>query len=256
VRLGNTRSRHSFALHTLPVRLAAFAFLAVLGACLLACSGGGSASSSQVEDPVVATVPFSAGERLTYELRDDTGVVGRGTLTATRDGDQLLLAQEYLEAAAPEGEQATSDHSTVTVNATTLAPRSVDRVIQGRDDSDRYIGQYAADGSAVVLTQNDSKERTLELPANAYENESSLWLWRTLPFAEDYKSRYVSVNTVERKRQTVELEVTGQQKITVPAGTFDTWRLQVRNGRATRVAWINIEAPHEISGTTATRCSC
>jgi hypothetical protein len=32
----------------------------------------------------------------------------------------------------------------------------------------------------------------------------------------------------------------------VPAGSFDTWRLQVRNGRATRVAWVNIEAPHEV----------
>jgi hypothetical protein len=84
------------------------------------------------------------------------------------------------------------------------------------------------------------------LPANAYENESSLWLWRTLPFAEDYRARYVSVNVVERKRQTVELEVTGQQTITVPAGTFNTWRLQVRNGRATRVAWINVDAPHQI----------
>ena len=40
--------------------------------------------------------------------------------------------------------------------------------------------------------------------------------------------------------------MTGQQTITVPAGTFDTWRLQVRNGRATRVAWINVEPPHEI----------
>ena len=32
----------------------------------------------------------------------------------------------------------------------------------------------------------------------------------------------------------------------MPAGTFETWRLQIRNGRATRIAWINIEAPHEI----------
>lgn len=120
--------------------------------------------------------------------------------------------------------------------------------MQSRDEVNEYRGQYAADGSSVTMTtgDEDAKERTLDLPRHAYENESSLWLWRTLPLTDDYTSRYVSVNTIERTRQTVELEVTGQQRMTVPAGTFDTWRLQVRNGRATRVVSINIEAPHQV----------
>jgi hypothetical protein len=226
----------------------AFLSLVLLGvglAGLVSCSGGSTAAEGDTE-AVVSNVPFADGERFAYELRDDHGVVGHGVLSVSRDGDALVLKQDYEEAAVPAGQKATSDRSTVAVDPVTLQPRSVERVVEQRESSDTYDGTYAADGDSVTMSKDDAKARTVELPANAYENESSLWLWRTLPFAKDYQARYVSVNVVERKRQTVELEVTGQQTITVPAGTFNTWRLQVRNGRATRVAWINVDAPHQI----------
>jgi hypothetical protein len=214
---------------------------------VVACGGGGGSAAQSDTAAVVGSIPFEAPEVLTYELRDDDGVIGHGTLVVESEGGRLLLRQDYIEATPPEGEEPTSDRTTVTVDPVSLLPQSVDRIIEGREGSDEYHGRYSPDGSVVtVTTSEDPEERTLEPPTPSYENESSLWLWRTLPLAEDYTSRYVSVNTVERKSQTVELEVTGQQRITVPAGTFETWRLQVRNGRATRVAWINVEAPHEI----------
>lgn len=228
-------------------RLASLLLVSVFVAAVAACGGGGNSAAERDASAVVAQVPFAVGERLVYELRDDHGVIGHGTLTVAQEGDGLVLRQEYTEATAPEGEKPTSDRSASEVDAKTLRPRSVERVIERRDDTDQYNGEYAPDGRSVSMTKDgDSKERTLELPEHAYENESSLWLWRTLAFAEDYRSRYVSVNTIERKRQTVELDVTGQQRITVPAGTFETWRLQIRNGRATRVAWVNVEAPHQV----------
>lgn len=221
----------------------------VLAACVLAlavaCDSGSSASDVETT-PIVANVPFADGERFTYELRDDRGVLGHGVLTVKREGADLVLKQEYTEASAPEGEKATSDRSTARVDAATLAPRSVERTVEGRDDTTEYAGDYADDGSSVHLSRDGAHERDVKLPAHAYENESSLWLWRTLDFAEGYKAEYVSVNVVERTRQTVALEVTGRQRTTVPAGTFDTWRLQLRNGRATRVVWVNVEAPHQV----------
>lgn len=229
------------------VRVASMALLAFMAAFLLACGDGGGSVAQDDATAVVDTIPFIDGESLTYELRNDDGVVGYGTLSVASEGDHFVLSQDYEEAAVPEGEKPTADHATVSVDQTSLRPLSVDRVVERRKKADEYHGQYAPDGTVVtVTTSDDSKERELEVPTPSYENESSLWLWRTLPLAEDYTSRYVSVNTIERKSQTVELQVTGQQRITVPAGTYETWRLQVRNGRATRVAWINIEAPHEI----------
>ncbi|MBX7112318.1 MAG: DUF3108 domain-containing protein [Dehalococcoidia bacterium] len=221
--------------------------LLVLGAVPLVALGCGNSSSADVETtPIVGTVPFADGERLTYELRDDRGVLGHGVLTVTREGNEFVLKQDYEEATTPEGATATSDRSTSRVDVATLQPHSVERTVQGRDDTTEYAAEYSDDGSSVRLSRDGGHERDVKLPEYSYENESSLWLWRSLDLAEGYKSKYVSVNLVERTRQTVALEVTGRQRTTVPAGTFDTWRLQIRNGRATRVVWVNVDAPHQV----------
>lgn len=217
--------------HT-PLSIVAFLTASAAAAC-----GGGTPDAA---DRIVVLVPFAAGERLTYGLYDSADVlVGRGELRVEASGDALALAQQY----ARPGEQP-NDTSTVVVDATTLAPRSVERAISSEGHS--YRATYAADGSSVALTRDDEKPRTLALPADAYDNESSLWLWRTIELRDGYRARYVSANPVERTRQVVSLTMAGRQRVEVPAGTFETWRLQVRNGRATRVAWIHVDPPHEL----------
>src|SRR5262249_14248569 len=86
----------------------------------------------------------------------------------------------------------------------------------------------------------------LTLRAHAYDNEASLWLWRGLAFADNYEKFYVSVNAFERSQQTVNLRIPRKEPSTVRAGTFQTWRVILRNGRAVRTAWINVDAPHEV----------
>ena len=201
-----------------------------------ACSGG----TPDAADRIVARVPFASGERMTYALHDSAGaLVGHGVLSVTAHPAGLALGQQY---ARPDEQP--NDTSTVVVEATTLAPRTVERIVAS--DGHTYRATYAADGSDVALVRDDEKPRTLSLPSDAYDNESSLWLWRTAELREGYRARYVSVNAVERTRQVVSLTVTGRERVEVPAGTFETWRLQVRNGRATRVAWIHVDAPHEL----------
>jgi len=78
----------------------------------------------------------------------------------------------------------------------------------------------------------------MSVPEHSYDNDSSLWLWRTIDFKEDYESAYITLITNRRSRQTVVLAVTGKESVTVPAGTFDAWRLEVRTANARQVAWI------------------
>ena len=226
----------------LRLTLAAFAALA-LGA---ACVGG-----TRPDNPaVVDSVPFEAGERAVYALHNNRGEgVARGTLSVTRDGDDLLLAQSYTRL---DGDGEPTDEVFVTVDATTLAPLRLVRTVQTADGEDRYTAGYEAvsEAAATVLfdstVDGKSERRELDLGEHYYDNESSLWLWRTLDFAQGYEQRYTAVNHLERNQQTVILRVIDRQTVEVPAGTFEVWRLQVRNGRATRVAWINVDAPHQI----------
>lgn len=226
----------------LPATLvAALAGMLLLGAC------SGQAHPAPA-GPVVKSLPFSAGERLTYDLLDDTGAVaGNGTLSVEAgEGDALRLVQAYQRAG---GGQPVADTTTVIVQARTLQPRAMTRAIAGRDAEERYTGTYAPDGSAVdahAVRGGTDRAHSMRLRSGAYENESSLWLWRTLDFAEGYDARYTSVNLVDQSQQTVSVRITGTERIEVPAGSFETWRVQIRNGRATRIAWIAVADPHVV----------
>jgi hypothetical protein len=145
---------------------------------------------------------------------------------------------------------------TVTVDRLTLKPSGGSRLITDRGPGDdttvegyewRYVAEQEHGVLVVVRRRADSsEERDLSLREHHYDNESSLWLWRTLDLTDRYETRYVSVNHLDGSQQTVTAWVTRRETIEVPAGTFETWRLLVRTGRATRVAWISVASPHEL----------
>ena len=228
------------------------ALLALLALPVLACATGG-AGSGDTED-IVRAVPFEDGERLVYELVDADGVVvGRGVFTTTARDDAFELIQTYDEAAAPSGERPIIDVATVVVDAATLRPRTSGRTIQRRDPSDdeSYESTYGAGGAEaqLVITQlsgGDERTREVELRDHHYDSQSSLWIWRAIALGEGFEANYVSVNPRDASQVTARLVLVDRQTIEVPAGSFDTWRLQVRNGRDTRIAWIHVEPPHEI----------
>ena len=229
------------------------ALLALLILPGVACATGG-AGSGDTED-IVASVPFGDGERLVYELVDaDGAVVGRGVFTTTvQDRDAFGLVQTYEEVETPSGERPIVDVVTVVVDAVTLKPRLAERSIQRREPSDDewYLAKYEAGGGdpRLVITQHSGgseRTREIELRDHHYDSQSSLWIWRALAFAEDFEASYVSVNPRDASQVTARLVLVDRQTIEVPAGSFETWRLQVRNGRDTRIAWIHVEPPHEI----------
>lgn len=218
--------------------------LALVAAALIACT---PAAPAVKPSAVVASVPFRDGEQLTYVIREDWGsTTGRGVLTVRRDGDRVRLEQRYEGAAQQAGAKPNTDASSVLVGAADLRPVEMQRTVDGQDASHAYRAVYATDGKSVEVAADGGKPKSLPLGEVFYDNESALWLWRTLPLAEGYRERYISIDAVARTRQTVDLQVTGTQTVEVPAGTFQAWRLQVRSGRATRVAWVNVQAPHEI----------
>ena len=228
------------------------ALLALLALPALACATGG-AGSGGTED-IVRAVPFEDGERLVYELVDADGVVvGRGVFTTTARDGAFELIQTYDEAGTPSGERPIIDVATVVVDAATLRPRTSERTIQRRDPSDdeSYEATYGAGGAEaqLVITQlsgGDERTREVELRDHHYDSQSSLWIWRAIALGEGFEANYVSVNPRDASQVTARLVLVDRQTIEVPAGSFDTWRLQVRNGRDTRIAWIHVEPPHEI----------
>jgi len=219
--------------------------LTIAATSLSACAGGSSAES----EPLPVQDVLVDGERLEYTVLDRLGaVVGEGTLTSMREGDGWLLEQRFDESASTGGRAPHEDTSTVATDADFLPLRS-ERTIVGTEATESYRMEYdhAEEEAVSLVTRNgDEERREVRLQTPIYDNESAVWLWRTLALDEDFEARYRTMNPLDRSQQTVGLSVTGRVEVEVPAGTFDTWRLQVRSGRATGVAWIEVEAPHRV----------
>ena len=228
--------------------VALLALLALIGS---ACAAGG-AGGGDTRD-IAGPTPFEDGERLVYELVDaDGAIVGRGVFTTTARDGALELVQTYEELETPPGERPVIDVATVVVDAATLKPRSSARTIQRRDPSDDESYEADYEGGAeprLVVTRREGGEartRELALREHHYDSQSSLWLWRTIALGEGFEANYVSVNPRDASQVTARLVLVDRPTIAVPAGTFETWRLQVRNGRDTRIAWIHVNPPHEV----------
>lgn len=222
---------------------------------LAACAG---ASPSGKTEAVVAQVPFAPGERLVYAIRDAQGArLGTGTLTAVVAAEgRLSLRQSYEEASPPSGLPPSVDAASVEVDAKTMAPSAGTRQVARRRGTeapvDGYTWTYGEVGGKDVLRSTAVKHgespslKDIVLRDHYYDNETSLWLWRTLAFAEGYEKFYVSANGVEQEQQTVSVSIRQRERIEVPAGSFEAWRLIFRSGRAVRTAWVNVDAPHEV----------
>ena len=217
----------------------------MIAAALTACAGGSSAETEplEVQDVLID------GERLEYAVLDRRGaVVGEGTLTSSREADGWLLEQHYDGSAPAEGRAAHQDTSAVATESA-LLPFWSERTITGTNGTESYRMEYdleAEEAVSVVTSDGDEERHEVRLRTPIYDNESTMWLWRTLELGEDFEARYLTMNPLDRSQQSVALSVTDRVEVEVPAGTFDTWRLQVRSGRATGIAWIEVEAPHRV----------
>jgi hypothetical protein len=145
------------------------------------------------------------------------------------NGAQTTLSQRYVS-------ETTADSIDVVVDSQTMKPLSTVRRIENDnpDDEDLIEVTYTEAGASVKV---GDRQTGLSVPEHAYDNDTSLFLWRTLPFADGYEASYVTVITNRRSRQDVVLNVRGKETVTVPAGTFECWRLEISTENARQVAW-------------------
>ena len=231
---------------------------------VVALVGGVLVAGCAVVGPSVETrdifeaAPWEGDEALEYRLLNTAGeVIGEGVLSSERSGETILLRQEYLELDPPAGVTLNADTTVVQVDATTFRPISGERSIlrragDGSMSEERWDWRYELeDGEPTLVSAHaerpgEVRERTLRLRDHHYDNESSLWLWRSVDLGEEHEDHYVSVNAIERSQQTVQLRVPQTETIVVPAGEFESYRLLFRTGRAVRTAWIEAAAPHRV----------
>ena len=192
-----------------------------------------------VDEPVatkdiVSIIPWPDDERAEYVLldRDNGEEHSRGVLTVTRQDGAFKLGLRI-------SDEQDSDDVVLLVDATTLKPISVHREITSQ--AKIINGEYDSEEGIIRITiiDKDGDERPvpLRLEEHYYDNESSLFLWRTILFEEGYEASYYSVLANRRSQDLITVRVAGTEEVTVPAGTFQTWRVEIRFRSTEQIVW-------------------
>ena len=242
-------------IHRRAVRLATIVAIAVAGAAGWACSD----PPDEPDDPyVVTSVPWTAPELLSYVLmdQDEEEEIGRGTLAVLEVDEGFTLVQRFSNA---DGDA--TDES-VLITEPLLEPLRGSRELLDIEEGERRTvdteygeldnGEYGVRIRQQVFDPADSDEadstrcNPLGLPESAYDNDSSLFLWRTLPFEEDLEVRYTAAIPNRRDSRIVTLLVGEVESIETPAGTFDAWHVFVIAEGQSHDAWFDVEAPHRM----------
>jgi hypothetical protein len=210
-------------------RLTALALAVLLAA---ACAG----SEEIVAQDVVSEIPWGPHENARYRLLQGDDVVGSGEISLAVRGNLAVFAQQF----DIPGEEVT-DTVSVTAHSETLRPSSVQRVIDGPKGARRCEARYG-NGVAHIEQHAEKEERKddLNVPEKSYDTWTDLFVWRTLPFAEGYEVKYAGVLSCSLAKPDLlseVLKVKELETVSVPAGTFEAWRLEIRSGGRTQHAW-------------------
>ena len=216
----------------------------------------GVACSNEIGGPtsrVFEAPPWTGHELLRYDLTERGDLYGHCEMETLPDAEPGLTKLNLLCG----DERGFRDDRSATVRADTLEPVGATRVIVNPEKDTRTTFTSTYGDNKVTFTSDDNgKVRTAErelptpTPENPepgyYDDESLLWVVRGIPLRAGYEGRYSNVNAGNGRVFTVEVRVLGTDRITVPAGEFDAWRVQVRTSSITQLFWVDVEAPHRL----------
>ena len=232
------------------------ALLAVMaGASLLAFGACGANKPPETKE-IVTAVPWTGAEAYTYDLVDSKKVKhGEGTLSIVPNGDGWIISQDFAD---PDGN---ADRSQIAVMSS-LLPVAGRRTIVSADENRREelttsYGELNDGSHGVRIRQQTYKPRDRDeasstrcnpnkLPTYSYDNDSSLFLWRTIKFEQGYEVTYTASIANRRAERPLTLRVRRQERVTTPAGEFDAWLVGIEGEGETQEAWFSTEPDHKL----------
>ncbi|MBM4459690.1 MAG: YhfC family intramembrane metalloprotease [Chloroflexi bacterium] len=184
------------------------------------------------------TPPWSDGEVTVYDVLSREGATLGSTRWSWSRGADGVWTQAYELTMTGR-----HDRGEVVLDAD-LRPLRSWREMSGS----RLETIYGVETITISRTAADGKITSQELkrPADAVDNEISLQAQRALPLAAGYATRYTDVIPATGLTAPIQLRVTGAETLTVPAGTFATWRTVMSTGPTSHDAWYGQAAPYPL----------
>jgi len=181
-------------------------------------------------------VPWVDGDEMQYDVFLAGGArvgVGRfGVRAGERDGRKIWLFQNQLMGGAVQW-------SRVEVDADTFKPLRCLWKVTGLGQADTVYSEGAAD---VRWTGSDAIKH-VEIDGPIHDNEQAVHLMRRLPLADGYETNLrLFVGLGGGNILPVPLRASGTEKVTVPLGEFDCYKVTLRVGPNDQTFWYSADA--------------
>lgn len=191
--------------------------------------------------------PWEDGEQHTFRLTDmDGNRAGTATFTmtsGTNDAGEAMWSIERIISAQGDTEQIT-----MKVGSAGFRPQASLLERSNAAGSESVDAQYGGPEVNMVLTSRADVMTTqrVEVPSDVREMASLPMIARALPLARGYATQLNAFTPIAGLLDRVTISVVGDEQVTVPAGTYDTWVVTADTGDAVTRLWIGKDAPYPL----------
>ncbi|HCW51109.1 MAG TPA: hypothetical protein DGR79_03440 [Clostridiales bacterium] len=157
------------------------------------------------------------------------------------EGEGWLLVSSLNIPSAPY-----SLNTTVRVGAEDLLPVHVDFELLNFQGTVTYTAEYGEGKVAVDAdVRGEPQSFEIRLPDSPYfDNEQFIMTLRAMPLADGWSATLNNIITATASKRAVRVEVVRREDLTVPAGTYSCWVVELV-GASQRV-WIAVDWPYPI----------
>ena len=99
---------------------------------------------------------------------------------------------------------------------------------------------------ALTNRQGATVYQRVQVPSDIRDERTLLLIMRALPLAQGYATRINSFLPIAGHMERVALQVRRKESVTVPAGSFDTWVVELKSNDRTTRAWVTQTAPFTV----------
>lgn len=214
-------------------------FVLVVGLLLAGCGG-------PEPQPLITGAPvWRSGENSNYQVTDRNGTLAGTAMVTILAGNEEnpggwtlrreISAGQFEVATVLMGEKGYGPVKSYLTRTDSTGTQQVEAVID-RAQVDISLTNY----SGATTYQRVS------VPSDIRDERTLLMVARTLPLAEGYATQINSFLPIVGITERVTVEVRKRERVTVPAGEYDTWLVEFSTPDRTTQAWIGVDAPHPV----------
>ena len=216
-----------------------------------ACGSGAPSTPAPGQEAPTSAAPgelrlvsqWKNNERFEYQVlaSQDGSNAGSGVVEIRLASDATTIEQTY-----QFGE--VTQHMLTQIHPQNLRPISGLLELSGTPNAFTLTSEYR-DGklSVKAKTADGEKSATGDIAVDAIDNDSALMVLRNLPLGDGFSVPFNNAVASGAAQVQATLTVTGRETVSVPAGTFETYKVQLSfGGGQPQMVWYEVAAPHRM----------